>query len=1461
MYNNYETHVDGGRIKIDTINDIIAMKGESDGIASLDSEAKLEIDQIPDLLLNNTYVVTDTTALLALTNIQKNDICVVTDEDTTYINLTGTNNTIDDWQTISLNKVYSVASKTGDVVLVVADITDLTATATELNYCSGVTSDIQTQIDGKTSELVEDLTPELGGNLDTNGYNIDSITPTELSYLSGVTSNIQTQIDNKSSALVDDITPKLGGDLDTNGHNIDDISPTELSYLNGVTSNIQTQLNNANAVSIKNRIVDDTAIGDKKVLTYDLASDTIIYTNSSNILLDENWTSAGQLVAGKSNGEGVILNSSGVNDEVLVVDTGQISGLNWKSLSDLVGVENDLLWDAKGDLAVGIGINRAINLMSGTNGQILKVKSDELTGLAWIDEITVATDPIWNTAGKGSLLAKFSYVPEGGGEAVTGITTLPVGANDYILTADSNEQTGLKWKTLSEVFDITDDSAWTSKGELVVGTGSSTASILSPSISDNYILTTNSSEPTGLKWVSSSSIPVNVVSSDEIWNTKGDMVYADGADSAVVLNIGSSGQVLKVSTTGIPSWVNNIDYGINKGGLLVGTDTNVTSILPVGANGNVLTVDASDSTYNLSWKQPVDVFNVATDQIWDASGDLAVGTGTNSAVKLTKGSEDQVLSIKGASVVWSDLPDSALKTVANDSLWTAKGDIAVGTGVGSANVLSVSSDGKILMSDSTQPTGVKWTDPETTNSIATDLLWNAKGDLAVGTGDDTGTSLSVGTNGQVLKVDDNATNKLSWQDEIKDAAIWSNTGSTKYEQIIAGYAYNDGSEIRSARVIPGYTSGYSLMTHKSSSAEYPSLRWADSISNSNLWSGRYNLLIGHSSNIDGEPDSRYAEILPIGEVNQQLTVKWHDGGESGYSYKYLAYDYDPTIQTIDAKGDILVGSANDSLSKLPIGENNYVLTVDSNADNLLAWKNVREPLSLLADDSWSAKGDLAVGIGVNTANILSKGNQGQILSVDNITTLGLKWIDVKTVSDDDIWYQAGDLAIGTGDGTATRFPVSSEYGYVLISDPTDGNKLRWVDPKYITTVSDDNIWDAKGDLAVGTGVDTGDNLSVGTDGQVLVADSTQTLGVKWDTIGTTSEDTTFTPNGDITSTTVQNAIVEVRDDTDIKLSSKATTTALSEHTTDTTNPHEVTASQVGNTIAQWNANKINSIDVDNTDIADGYVLSYDATTEKIVYVAQTGGSSLPTGVSGDILYNNGTDWIPLNKGNEDQVLKINSGIPSWQNETGGSGAVVSKETVTVDYTDFTSGLFDTSYSLATNASIVISGAKITSAFNIGFSFNITTEDDDIVFSGDVVSGVTGVVYNPNSNPLMNLDTVSKTLKLYIPNNGAWSTDSAWNLNTARSQLAGCGTQSSALSFGGQTGSNSAVTEKFDGTAWSTNAAWNLNTARYSLAGCGTQSSALSFGGTTGSNLSVTEKFITIEDALTQGEMEIKLVVI
>jgi len=53
-----------------------------------------------------------------------------------------------------------------------------------------------------------------------------------------------------------------------------------------------------------------------------------------------------------------------------------------------------------------------------------------------------------------------------------------------------------------------------------------------------------------------------------------------------------------------------------------------------------------------------------------------------------------------------------------------------------------------------------------------------------------------------------------------------------------------------------------------------------------------------------------------------------------------------------------------------------------------------------------------------------------------------------------------------------------------------------------SSVASDSIWDTKGDLAVATAADTASKLAVGSNGQVLTADSGETTGLKWATPAT-----------------------------------------------------------------------------------------------------------------------------------------------------------------------------------------------------------------------------------------------------------------------------------------------------------------------------------------------------------------------
>ena len=87
------------------------------------------------------------------------------------------------------------------------------------------------------------------------------------------------------------------------------------------------------------------------------------------------------------------------------------------------------------------------------------------------------------------------------------------------------------------------------------------------------------------------------------------------------------------------------------------------------------------------------------------------------------------------------------------------------------------------------------------------------------------------------------------------------------------------------------------------------------------------------------------------------------------------------------------------------------------------------------------------------------------------------------------------------------------------------------------------------------------------------------------------------------------------------------------------------------------------------------------------------------------------------------------------------------------------------------------------------------------------------------------NTTSDTFKSVLVAE-AWISSAA--MSTARSYIAGCGTQTSALGFGGSAPPYSALTEEYNGSGWATGGA--LNTARYSMSGMGTQTAALGAGG-------------------------------
>lgn len=101
---------------------------------------------------------------------------------------------------------------------------------------------------------------------------------------------------------------------------------------------------------------------------------------------------------------------------------------------------------------------------------------------------------------------------------------------------------------------------------------------------------------------------------------------------------------------------------------------------------------------------------------------------------------------------------------------------------------------------------------------------------------------------------------------------------------------------------------------------------------------------------------------------------WYPIGTGTHSHNEIA----KTI--VDAKGDIIAGTANDTVDRLAVGANNLVLTADSTQATGLKWA---------APDPLTTKGDLFTYSTTETR--LGVGANDTVLTADSTTATGLKW--------------------------------------------------------------------------------------------------------------------------------------------------------------------------------------------------------------------------------------------------------------------------------------------------------------------------------------------------------------------------------------------------------------------------------------------------------------------------------------
>jgi hypothetical protein len=303
-------------------------------------------------------------------------------------------------------------------------------------------------------------------------------------------------------------------------------------------------------------------------------------------------------------------------------------------------------------------------------------------------------------------------------------TNLAVGAsNNQLLTVDATTATGLKWAqgdhtTLANIGTNTHAqldtfvaskgaanglasldgtgkvptgqlptfSTYTppvTKGILTTGNGSA-ATTLPVGVSNNQLLTVDSTAATGIKWAQGDHTTLSNIGTNT--HAQLDTFVASKGSAGGLATLDGTGNVPLVQLGNVPA---GVTLTTTKGVIITGNGS-ASANLTVGTNNQLLTAD-STAPNGIKWAQG------------DHTALSSVGTNTHAQIDTfiaSKGANSGVASLDGAGQVPSAQLGNVVKPVTKGQILVGNGTVPTALGVGTNN--------QLLVADSAQATGVKW---------------------------------------------------------------------------------------------------------------------------------------------------------------------------------------------------------------------------------------------------------------------------------------------------------------------------------------------------------------------------------------------------------------------------------------------------------------------------------------------------------------------------------------------------------------------------------------------------------------------------------------------------------------------------------------------------------------------------------------------------------------------------------